>query len=185
MAFSKDGKVLATAGADRAVRLWDVANGQSFRTLQGHTDTINCLAFRRRRPAGVRRRGSDGAFVGPGAGGAIAHHRRSRRPRLVGGLQSGRLAGGIGRGRQDGPRLERGVGQSGPGACGPLRSRDGRFIQPRRPLHPFLRRRQRRSSCGTPRAAPRFALSSATSGPSPPPPSVRTARRSFRAGPTG
>jgi WD40 repeat protein len=43
--FSPDGKLLATAGADRVVRLWNVADGELVRTLQGHTMSVTALTF--------------------------------------------------------------------------------------------------------------------------------------------
>ncbi len=45
LAYSPDGKVLATAGNDQSVRIWDVASGQLLRTLLGHTDQVSSLAF--------------------------------------------------------------------------------------------------------------------------------------------
>lgn len=45
MAFSADGKVLATAEADRVVRLRDAATGKVLISFPGHPRTINSLAF--------------------------------------------------------------------------------------------------------------------------------------------
>ena len=45
VAFSPDGRLLATASADRTARLWDPATGECRRTLTGHTGTVRGVAF--------------------------------------------------------------------------------------------------------------------------------------------
>ena len=46
MAFSPDGKTLATGNADDTVRLWDVATHRQIgRPLTGHTEPVNSVAF--------------------------------------------------------------------------------------------------------------------------------------------
>jgi WD40 repeat protein len=45
IAFSSDGKLLATGGADTLVKVWDVATRKELRTLRGHTSGINAVAF--------------------------------------------------------------------------------------------------------------------------------------------
>ena len=45
VAFSPDGKTFAGAGADRAVRIWDVATGKELAAIEDHADWIFDVAF--------------------------------------------------------------------------------------------------------------------------------------------
>jgi WD40 repeat protein len=44
VAFSPDGKRLASAGDNGTVRVWDAATGQEARTLTGHTGEVWSVA---------------------------------------------------------------------------------------------------------------------------------------------
>jgi WD40 repeat protein/serine/threonine protein kinase len=45
VAFSPDGRLLASASSDMTVRIWDPATGQSIRTLTGHSGRVCAVAF--------------------------------------------------------------------------------------------------------------------------------------------
>ena len=65
MAFSPDGKWLASGGVDTTVKLWDVATGQHLRTLTGHTGRSQERGLQpRRHPARLRQPGPDRPALG-------------------------------------------------------------------------------------------------------------------------
>jgi WD40 repeat protein len=45
MAFSPDAQLLATAGLDQVVRLWDIPSGREQAQLTGHTNSVLAIAF--------------------------------------------------------------------------------------------------------------------------------------------
>lgn len=45
LAFSPDGKVLASGTSEGNIQLWDVASGKIAATLKGHSNSVNCVAF--------------------------------------------------------------------------------------------------------------------------------------------
>src|SRR5262249_61891705 len=45
VAFSPDGQVLLSGGADGTVRLWHAGDGRELHCLQGHTDQVNCVVW--------------------------------------------------------------------------------------------------------------------------------------------
>ena len=45
MAFSPDGKRLASASWDQTVKVWDAVTGQKMLTLKGHTNRVYSVAF--------------------------------------------------------------------------------------------------------------------------------------------
>ncbi|MFB9709410.1 WD40 repeat domain-containing protein, partial [Streptosporangium nondiastaticum] len=45
VAFSPDGRTLATGSGDNTVRLWEAATGRTTATLTGHTEPVSSVAF--------------------------------------------------------------------------------------------------------------------------------------------
>ena len=45
VAFSPDGKVLASGSWDKTVRLWDAVSSEQKQTLKGHRDGVSSVAF--------------------------------------------------------------------------------------------------------------------------------------------
>jgi WD40 repeat protein len=56
--YSPVGNIVATGGTDNAIKIWDVTQGQLARTLSGHTDDVQTVAF-----------SPDGQLLASGAGG--------------------------------------------------------------------------------------------------------------------
>src|SRR5689334_1715478 len=45
VAFSPDGKLLASGDFEKIIKLWDFASGKELRELKGHTGPVYCVAF--------------------------------------------------------------------------------------------------------------------------------------------
>src|SRR5262245_59994043 len=45
VAYSPDGKTLASGGDDQTIKLWDVTTGKELATLQGHTGQVSSVAY--------------------------------------------------------------------------------------------------------------------------------------------
>jgi RNA polymerase sigma factor (sigma-70 family) len=79
-AFSPDGLLLATGGADKVVRLWEAATGKPIATLRGHTQDITSLVFS---PDGKTLLSGSGDFISRFRGDTKLWDVATRRERLT------------------------------------------------------------------------------------------------------
>ena len=81
VAFSPDGKHLASGGADLGIRVWDLATGKLLRTLEGHSAPVRSLTFIKRDQGTI--------FVSAGQDGSIRFWNVNDGKELPGAIESG------------------------------------------------------------------------------------------------
>lgn len=45
VAFSPEGRYVASGSSDNTIKIWDTSSGACAKTLQGHTSSVNSVAF--------------------------------------------------------------------------------------------------------------------------------------------
>ncbi len=105
VAFSPNGKWLASGGEDQPIRLWDASTGRELRQFKGHKATVTSLVFSADGKTLISGSGWLGLFGGPG---------KERRSLRLWDVASGQERGAI--------------DEHGDGACSLALSRDGTLL---------------------------------------------------------
>ena len=116
VAYSPDGKKIAAAGADRAIRVYDLATGKQLLAIEDHADWVMDVAWTPdgKKLASASRDKTSKVFDAT-TGDSPGHLQQPRPAGLRRRLQCRRQPGHHQRTRQEHPRLEHQGRQAGPG----------------------------------------------------------------------
>ena len=111
--YAPDGRILASAGEDKQIRLQDVASGRTLATLAGHEDVVAALAFAPTAGPWPRPASTAASSSGTWSPARKGHAQGAQELGLLGRLRPRRQDAGLGRLRQAGQALGRGPERRG------------------------------------------------------------------------